>query len=64
MANKQTGYAVVSILFVAGLLAAFGGWCANIYKLIDGIDVITTTEAIVRVIGVFAAPVGCIAGYF
>ena len=64
MAKKQTGSAVVGILFVAGVLAAFGGWCANIYKLIDGIDVMTTTEAIVRGIGVFAAPVGCVAGYF
>lgn len=40
------------------------GYCMNIYKLASGIDVITTAEAIVRAIGVVAAPLGAIVGYF
>jgi len=42
------------------LLTAYG-WVANIVKLVSS-DIITTLE-IVRIIGIFLAPLGAILGY-
>ena len=52
---------VLFAVFLAVVVAAIGGWIANIVKLfgyptLDG-------EAILRIIGVFAAPLGAILGY-
>lgn len=55
---------ISTLLFLVVWLGCAIGWCMNIYKLVSGLDVITTTEAVVRSIGVFAAPLGAVAGYF
>lgn len=47
------------------LVAVLGtvGWVANIVKLIYMIGSDVTTMFIVRIVGVFAAPLGAILGY-
>lgn len=54
-------YAVVTICILG--IGAFG-WLSNIVKL-SGSDLTTLTGMlIVRTVGVFMFPVGCVAGYF
>jgi hypothetical protein len=53
-----TIYIGVAILSIAGII----GWFLNIAKLISG-DMIITGEFILRIIGIFAAPLGSIMGY-
>jgi len=48
------------IVLLIVLLAAYG-WVANIVKFVSA-DIITTLE-IVRIIGIFLAPLGAILGY-
>lgn len=63
--NKNTGAAIAVFLAVAAVIvAAVVGWCMNVYKLVSGMDEITLVEAVVRGVGVVAAPLGAIAGYF
>jgi len=69
--KKQTGFftnfngpivALVGICLFA--FVAIGGWVANIVKLIGMIDGDVTAMFIGRIVGVFAAPVGAVLGYF
>lgn len=58
MKTYWTIYIVVAILSIAGII----GWFINIAKLIGG-DMVITGEFILRIIGIFAAPLGAIMGY-
>lgn len=64
MQNKQGGNALVGILYLVVWLAAIGGWIANIVKLVNSLpmDPVTGMD-ILRIVGIFAAPLGCIMGY-
>lgn len=55
---------VLSLAIVALWIASIGGWVANIVKLIGMLDNPVTTWFIARAIGIFAAPLGSILGYF
>ena len=50
------------------LLAVFGvgGWCANIYKIINsGFEIAQWGGLeVMRVVGIFVAPLGAILGFF
>ncbi|AUR89353.1 TMhelix containing protein [Vibrio phage 1.122.B._10N.286.46.F8] len=48
------------------IFTAFGGWCANIYKIIDtGFEIAQWGGMEVgRIIGVFVAPLGAVLGFF
>lgn len=63
--NKtQWGGFAAFLIIVAVIIAFASGWCMNVYKIVTGLDVMTTTEAIIRCVGVLAAPLGAVAGYF
>ncbi|MBK5204343.1 MAG: hypothetical protein JJD98_02730 [Polaromonas sp.] len=51
-------------LMVLFVLAAGYGWVLNIVKLIGLLDGGVTAWMIARAVGVFAAPLGAILGYF
>ncbi len=51
---------VFSVIFPFGVV----GWGLNIYKIISSTDPITTGLMIVRIIGIFVAPLGGLLGYF
>jgi hypothetical protein len=53
-------YAFVTTL----LLLSIYGWAANLYKLILSIDDPVTAMFIARIVGLFAAPLGIVLGYF
>lgn len=55
------------IAILGVMIAAIGGWIANLVKLVglfgETLEA-NAIEAIIRGIGVFAAPLGAILGYF
>lgn len=51
-------YGVIVVLSILGVI----GWFINIAKLLSG-GWIITGEFILRIIGIFAAPLGAIMGY-
>jgi hypothetical protein len=51
-------YITGAVLFIAGVI----GWFINIAKLVGG-DMVITGEFILRIIGIFAFPLGGIMGY-
>jgi hypothetical protein len=59
MKTYWTIYIAVAILSILGLI----GWFINIAKLVGG-DMVITGEFILRIIGIFVAPLGGIMGYF
>jgi hypothetical protein len=67
MMRKQLGYTItelVMVLFIVSLtLAGAFGWVWNIVKLV-GMDLDPITGLlIVRVVGIFLVPLGCVVGY-
>jgi hypothetical protein len=52
---------VAALTFV--VLAGLGGWIANIVKLVAAADGGITAMLIVRIVGVFFAPLGAVMGY-
>lgn len=62
---RTLGVTIYLLLLVA-ILAAIGGWIANLFKLFgllvaQGVDL--TGELVVRVIGIVIPIIGAIAGY-
>lgn len=45
------------------ILALFGGWIANIVKIFGMSFDPLTAEAVLRVVGIFLAPLGAVMGY-
>jgi hypothetical protein len=64
VSKHQTGNALVALLLWIGLaLVSLWGWIWNIMKLYDlGLDPLTG-EVVLRVIGIFVAPIGVVMGY-
>lgn len=65
--NKQSGFTSIDMIKVAVLLfilAAIGGWIANIVKLVGMIGGDVTAMFIARCVGIFAAPLGAVLGFF
>ena len=59
--SDYTGFtAIVSIILILGFAY---GWIANIITII-GMGEILNGEGVIRIIGVFIAPLGAIMGYF
>lgn len=61
--NKQSGFATVHIIILVLGALGIGGWIANIVKLFGSSFDPLTGEVILRVIGIFAAPLGAIMGF-
>lgn len=58
MKTYWTIYTAVIVLSIAGII----GWVLNIAKLVGG-NMEITGEFILRIIGIFAAPLGAVMGY-
>lgn len=52
------------IIFLAVFLAGVGGWVANIVAIANGDFTPLTGMMVLRVIGIFFAPLGAVLGYF
>ena len=63
--RSSAGYSlglIFSILAI-GLIGAIG-WCMNIWHIIHMKNVLDSGEGIIRVVGIFVAPLGSIMGLF
>lgn len=55
---------IIVAIYIIAICALIFGWVVNIVKVI-GLDFTTITgEHVVRIAGIFLAPIGGIAGYF
>ena len=61
--TKQKGFSFLEIIIVFVLLFGVGGWIANIVKIFAILNEPITGMFILRIVGVFAAPVGAVLGY-
>ena len=61
--TKQKGFTILEMILVFVLLFGAGGWIANIVKIFAIINDGITGMFILRIVGVFAAPVGAVLGY-
>lgn len=52
-------FSIASFLILAAI-----GWCMNIYKLATENPFIWDGETILRIVGIFLAPLGAIMGWF
>ena len=63
--NKiEFGKNVFAIAIIAAIAAAVFGWVMNIVNLFGMIDASIDAEFVLRLVGVFVAPLGAILGYF
>ena len=65
--HKQSGFTSIELINVSVLLlivVAIGGWVANIVKLVGMIGGDVTAMFIARCVGIFAAPLGAVLGFF
>jgi len=65
--KKQRGFTSVELGYVFMILLvllAAGGWVANIVKLVGMLGGEVNTWFIARAVGIFAAPLGAILGFF
>ena len=60
---KQLGFTLSEILLVAIILFGGIGWIWNVVKIAQS-DFVLTGMFVLRLIGVFVAPLGAIIGYF
>jgi uncharacterized protein with PQ loop repeat len=62
--NKQLGFTAFEILVAALVLVSIYGYIANIVKLVWIAGGEITTMFVLRIVGIFAAPLGVILGFF
>jgi hypothetical protein len=53
----------VFLLYIAAFVSMAIGWVANIVQIVHMIHEPVTTELVIRIVGVFAAPVGSVLGW-
>ena len=61
--KKQFGFTVVEMLVVVLILVGGTGWIWNIVKIVGSDFGAITGMLVMRVIGVFVAPLGCVLGF-
>jgi hypothetical protein len=61
--NVKLG-AVPFLALLSFIVAMFVGWCMNVYQLFEMIGEPLGTEFVLRIVGVFVAPMGSIMGLF
>ena len=64
MKTEDIGAGVGIITLFGIIVAAAWGWGMNIVTLLHGGDAMGTWELVLRVGGVFMAPIGAVLGYF
>lgn len=64
MDAEDIGTWAVIVAMAAAVVAAACGWFMNIINLLHNGDAMSTWELVMRVGGVFMAPIGAVLGYF
>ena len=61
--KKQLGFTIVEVLVVVLVLVGGTGWIWNVVKIVGSDFGAITGMLVMRVIGVFVAPLGCVLGF-
>ena len=62
---KQKGFTLIELIIVIVVLFGFGGWIANIVKLVHMFsDPTVTPMFLARAVGTLVFPLGMVLGYF
>lgn len=61
--NKQRGFTILEMLITIIAIAGTYGWIANIFKLAVSSFEPLTGVVILRVVGIFIAPLGAVLGF-
>ena len=61
--RNQKGFTLVEVSMVVIILAVIVGWIWNLVKVFQMLDCGFTPEMIIRIISIFAWPIGAIFGY-
>lgn len=56
------GFTIIEAIFLLLLPIAIGGWIGNIVRL-TGVETVLEPMAILRIIGIFVAPLGVVLGF-
>lgn len=62
--KKDLAHNVIYLIWFAVVIAAGYGWISNLVTVWNSDFTVITGELVVRAIGIFAFPIGAIAGYF
>lgn len=62
--KKQAGFTIVEAIIAVVVLAGVVGWGWNIVKIVQTCCAVIDGMLILRVVGIFVAPLGAILGYF
>lgn len=62
--SRQNGFSALGPLVVIVFFAGTAGWVMNIVSIISAIDGPINAMLLIRVAGVFFAPLGAVIGYF
>lgn len=62
--NKQLGFTAFELFVAILVLVSIYGYVANIVKLVMIAGGEITTMFVLRIVGIFAAPLGVILGFF
>ena len=61
--KKQLGFTIVEVLVVVLVLVGGTGWIWNVVKIVGSDFGAITGMLVMRVIGVFVVPLGCVLGF-
>lgn len=62
--KKQKGYTAIVVLYILIVLVGGVGWVMNIIDIVNSDFSKITGMLVLRIIGVFLAPLGAVLGYF
>jgi hypothetical protein len=62
--KKQSGFSLVHFIPLVIALLGFIGWVWNIVKVAQSDFAVLTGLLVLRIVGIFVAPLGAILGYF
>lgn len=61
--KSQRGYTLFEVIFIAVMLAAVGGWIANVVKFVGICCQTLDAWFVMRLVGIFVPPFGAIIGW-
>ena len=62
-ASSGTGAIVAAVVYLALVIASAYGWIANIVSLYHSSFDTITGQLVLRIVGIFVAPLGAVMGY-
>jgi len=62
--KSQRGYTLIGLFYLLIVISGTIGWFLNLYKIAISDFSILTGMLVLRVVGIFIAPIGAVLGFF